>query len=257
MNVISVRHFTKIYRKGITAADDVCFDVEKGSLFGLLGPNGAGKSTVIRYLAGLIHPDRGSLTLFENPTDHQPKKILHRIGFVLDHPVFIEKLTVGEYLNFVGSLFGIHVRQCRHRIETLLNRFSMTDRKHTRIEQLSSGMKKRVSLMSALIHGPDLLVLDEPFEDLDPVMLRRVECILNEFLRKGKTVLFTTHRTHLAQAWCNKILVMDQGRIIHRFENRSIRDTEGRPTAEKSENLIHLMERLIPSGDKLDGMEWL
>lgn len=215
MIVISINHLSKVYNKRITAMDDVCLDIEEGIFFGLLGPNGAGKSTLINTLAGLEATSSGTLKFFGKPVQGRSRTYLRRTGFVLQKPVYVEKLKVGEYLRFAGCLYQLEDRIIPRRIEDLLSLFDLKDERDTMIENLSFGMKKRVSMAYSLIHRPDLLVLDEPFEGMDPIIQNRIESFLLHLVEEGGTILLATHNLHQVEKLCDTAAIMDRGKIKH------------------------------------------
>ena len=257
MVAISIHHFSKIFCNGVTAAKDVRLEIKAGSLFGLLGPNGAGKSTLIAYIAGLLVPTTGCLRIFGKPVQNRRSDHLRKMGFVLEKPVYLEKLKVEEYLRFAGCLYRIEKKDIRDRIDVLLSLFDMETSRNTLIETLSSGLKKRISLMSALIHGPDILVLDEPFEGMDPIAQNRIGSLLSLMVKHGKTVLYATHHLHKAETLCDEIAIMDQGRIKYHCTLDTLLQTQRSRDNRLCGQLEGLFSRVIPNEENFDGLNWM
>ncbi len=198
-------------RKKSTALLNLSFEVAKGELFGIIGPNGAGKSTTIKILMGFIKADCGRVNIF----DHTPAdSAVHlRIGYLPENPCLYEQLTISEQLQFAGRISGYSALQTRERITALLEKVNLSHVASTPIRRFSKGMTQRAALAYALFNEPELLILDEPMSGLDPVGRQLVVDILREYNAKGHTVLFCSHILNDVERICNRIGIMNKGRL--------------------------------------------
>lgn len=209
---IEVRGVQKAYGETV-ALNRTDLVVPTGSFFGLLGPNGAGKSTLIHILAGLIERDDGAVSVLGTSIQRGTYKYKQHVGFVLERPLYIEKLTAAEYLQFAGSMHGLDDDVAKSRSEELIDFLNLTDKRNDWIEAYSKGMKKKVSLAAALIHRPDLLVLDEPFEGVDAPSARAIREVLRRMVARNTTILLTSHVLDVAESLCDHVAVMQDGHI--------------------------------------------
>ncbi|MEY9967237.1 ABC-2 type transport system ATP-binding protein [Streptacidiphilus sp. MAP12-16] len=194
----------------IQAVDGVSLEVEAGEFFGVLGPNGAGKTTTLEILEGLRRPDAGSAEIFGlSPWPRNPA-LLPRIGVQLQASAFFERLTAGEQIVTFGSLYGVSSAQA----VAMLDRVGLAEFAGTRAEKLSGGQAQRLSIACALVHDPELLFLDEPTTGLDPQARRNLWDLLREINAEGRTVVLTTHYLDEAEILCDRVAVMDHGRIL-------------------------------------------
>ncbi|RSM67498.1 ABC transporter ATP-binding protein [Kibdelosporangium aridum] len=194
----------------LTAVDGVSFTVAEGEFFGILGPNGAGKTTTLEIVEGLREPDAGSVTLLgENPW---PRKVqlLPRIGVQLQASAFFEKLTAREQIETFASLYGNEHKN----IDEMLEVVGLTEKANTREDKLSGGQRQRLSIACALVHDPDIVFLDEPTAALDPQARRNLWDVLREIRSRGKTIVYTTHYLDEAEVLCDRVAIMDHGRIL-------------------------------------------
>ncbi|SMD20304.1 ABC transporter ATP-binding protein [Kibdelosporangium aridum] len=194
----------------LTAVDGVSFTVAEGEFFGILGPNGAGKTTTLEIVEGLREPDSGSVTLLgENPW---PRKVqlLPRIGVQLQASAFFEKLTAREQIETFASLYGSGTKN----IDEMLEVVGLTEKANTREDKLSGGQRQRLSIACALVHDPDIVFLDEPTAALDPQARRNLWDVLREIRSRGKTIVYTTHYLDEAEVLCDRVAIMDHGKIL-------------------------------------------
>ena len=210
MPVIEIQHLTKRYGD-FTAVDDVSLDVPRGEIFGFLGPNGAGKTTTIRILVGLSLPTSGVVRIGGREIGVEAKAMT---GYVPDRPYLYEKLTGRELLHFVADLYRKDWRACEARGLELLRYFDLGDWVDARIENLSHGMKQKLVIVSALVHDPEVLVIDEPMVGLDALAQKQVKLLMRRLAEEKKTVLLTTHTMSVAEAVCDRIAIINHGRII-------------------------------------------
>jgi ABC-2 type transport system ATP-binding protein len=196
------------------AVDHVNLNVHGGEVFGFLGPNGAGKTTTIKMIVGLLQPTAGTVTVAGYDMREEPLRAKHSSGYVPDTPNLYPKLSPRELLRFVGDLYSMDVRQINYRIEELLRLFSLDEVGDNLIDSYSHGMQQKTSLAAALMHDPKVLVLDEPTVGLDPKSARLIKDVLRQFADRGSAVFVTTHILEIAEHMCDRIGIIDAGRLI-------------------------------------------
>lgn len=197
-----------------TAVDDVSFSVAGGEIFGFLGPNGAGKTTTIKMLVGLLQPTSGVVKVAGYDVLRQPLQAKAACGYVPDEPNLYPKLTARELLRFVGDLYGLESSLIARRSEELLRLFGLSEAANDTIDSYSHGMKQKTSLAAALVHDPRVLILDEPTVGLDPRSARLIKDILRQMADRGAAVMLSTHILEIAQAMCDRIGIINQGKLI-------------------------------------------
>ena len=225
MNAIEITGFMKRYRGGTVAVENLDLTVPCGSFFGFVGPNGAGKSTTVNYIAGLIRESRGALRLFGETIERGSFEHKRRMGIVLERPSYLDRLIGREYLHFVGRMYGLAAAQSAERTNELLSLLDIDDSRDRQIRTWSAGMKKKVSLAAALIHDPDLLLLDEPFEGIDAVSAKTIRAILGRVVERGGTIFLTSHMLHIVEVLCDEVAIIHQGRIVFVAPSGKIRET--------------------------------
>jgi ABC-2 type transport system ATP-binding protein len=209
---IVIRGLRKFYGNK-AAVDGLDLDVPRGSFFGFLGPNGAGKSTTIRILTGLIPFDAGSVEILGLALPRQELAIKSRIGLVPEESLLFDRLTAAEFLEFAGRMYGLGRPVAIERTRGLLDLFELpADRKM--LGEYSKGMRKRVGLAAALIHHPDLFLLDEPFEGVDAVAARLMKDILLDQVARGATIFLTSHVLEVVERLCERVAIIHEGRIV-------------------------------------------
>lgn len=201
-------------RGEVAAVQGVDLEVRRGEFFGLLGPNGAGKSTTISMLTTLAVPTSGTAAICGHDVVSDPVGVKRRIGMVAQSNTLDDDLTVEENLEYRGRYFGLGKRDARRRAEALLDYFQLADRRQARTFQLSGGQAKRVMIARALVHCPDVLILDEPTAGLDPQSRMHLWDLLRELHQGGQTVLLTTHYMEEAEALCENVAVIDHGKVL-------------------------------------------
>jgi ABC-2 type transport system ATP-binding protein len=210
--VIRLKDLTKRYGK-FTAVDGISLDVPRGELFGLLGPNGAGKTTTMRMIAGILRPTSGSVHIGGVDVLQHPLEAKSRIGFIPDRPFVYDKLTGGEFLRFAAALYGQDGPTVERRIDELLEIFDLTTWKHELTESYSHGMRQKLIICGALVHRPELIIVDEPMVGLDPKSARLLKDLFRQFVDLGGTVLMSTHTLEVAEVMCDRIAIVFRGRI--------------------------------------------
>lgn len=198
----------------LQAVDSLELTVPTGTLYALLGPNGAGKTTTLRMVAGLERPDAGSISVFGIDVLAHPLEAKARIAWLPDEPLLYDKLTPAEYLAFVAGLWRVPPALARTRSETLLELLGLSEKRDARCDGLSRGQRQKVALAGALVHEPDLLILDEPLTGLDAAAARQVKDLLRERTRAGGTVILTTHILEVAERLSDSIGIIRAGRLV-------------------------------------------
>lgn len=211
--MIKIENFTKKYTQ-IPAVDDLCLEVQKGSVFGFLGPNGAGKTTTLRTLIGLLRPTSGTVFINGINVLENPAKVKSIVGYLPDEIFLYEYLTGRQFLNFVADIHKLTGIPGQTRIEHLLNTFGLSDAADELIANYSFGMKKKIALAGTVIHNPLLLILDEPFNGLDPQSSKDFGNLLREMVNNDTTVIFSSHVLEVVQKTVTHIGIINKGRLM-------------------------------------------
>ncbi len=210
---IEIRDLRKVYG-GKAAVDGLTLSVSRGSFFGFLGPNGAGKTTTIRMLMGLATPTSGEVGILGMKYPERALEIRARIGLVPDDSLLFDHLTGLEFVEFVGRMYRLPMATAKARAAELIALFELDGAKKKIIGEYSKGMRKRVAMAAALIHRPDLFLLDEPFEGVDAVGARLMKDILNEQVRRGATIFLTSHVLEVVERLCDRVAIISEGRLV-------------------------------------------
>ncbi len=199
---------------GLTAVDGIDLTVAAGQFFGFLGPNGAGKSTTIKMLTGLLAPTSGRVQLLGIDFASDPVAVKRQIGVVPEGMGLFERLTGSEYLNFVGRMYGLDRATTRQRSEELLEFMQLADRPKSVIADYSHGMQKKLALAAAVIHGPRILFLDEPFEGVDALAAGALKALLGRMTERGVTIFLTSHVLEIVERLCSHVAIIHKGRLV-------------------------------------------
>ena len=210
--MIELEGVTKKYGSFV-AIDNITLKVERGELFGFLGPNGAGKTTTIKMIAGLLQPTAGKIRVAGYDLQTHPEEAKRRLGLIPDRPFLYEKLTADEFLAFIGGLWELPERVVAERTGMLLELFEILDWRSELIESFSHGMRQKLILAGALLHEPEVIVVDEPMVGLDPKSIRLVKDIFRKLCAEGKTVFMSTHTLSIAEETCTRVAIIQDGRI--------------------------------------------
>lgn len=224
--MIQLNNISKSF-DGIYAVKNLSVTVKKGEVFGLVGPNGAGKTTTIKILTGLLRPDGGRVTIGGYSIIDEPMKAKSILGYVPDRAFLYEKLTAREFLKFIASLYNIGKTEALVKIETLTGIFGIRDIEDELIESFSQGMKQRLLFASALIHDPEVLLIDEPFMGLDPFGVRMLKGYIRDLSSKGITVFLVTHSLHIAEEVCHRVGFINKGTLTSIRTADEIRNIDG------------------------------
>jgi len=211
--MIRVEDLQKSYGS-LRAVDGISFEVPEGELFGFLGPNGAGKTTTLSMISGLLKPDHGEVSIGQIDVWRSPKEAKRILGLVPQDLALYEELSARENLMFWGSLFHLPRSELKANIEVWLERVGLKGRGREAVSKFSGGMKRRLNLAIGLVHNPKVVLLDEPTVGIDPQARKNILDIIREIAKEGSTILFTTHHLEEAEALCDRIAIMDHGKIL-------------------------------------------
>src|ERR1700690_3833241 len=228
-NVIELIHLTKKFGD-LVAVNDLSLTIPRGEFFAMLGPNAAGKTTTMKLLTGLIKPTSGCARICGFDVQSQPLEARQRLAYVPDFPFLYDKLTAWEFFRFIGQLFKLTDAQIETGVKELIARFHLADFAHLPLESLSHGTRQRVAIVSALLHQPEVFVIDEPMVGLDPQHARVVKDVFKERSRAGVTVLVSTHQLSVAEEMAARIGIINHGKLIAvgtRDELRKLSGTSG------------------------------
>lgn len=211
--MIHVSHLTKEY--GPTkAVDDISFEVSQGEIVGYLGPNGAGKSTTLKMLVGLLQPTSGEISVAGYDAATELLELKQHVGYVPEEAQLYEHLTLVEHLQLMGRLYSLEERLIAQKMKELVKLFDMAPQANQRISSFSQGMRQKCLIMSALLHNPDVLFLDEPFTNLDVTTVTLMKTVLQRLADLGKTILYCTHILEVAETLCPRIMIINAGKLI-------------------------------------------
>ncbi len=245
---ILVRNLRKVY--GTKAAvDGLDLTVPRGCFFGFLGPNGAGKTTTIRMLMGLAPPTSGSIELLGLPMPDRAVEIKQRIGLVPDESLLFDHLTGGEFIEFVGRMYGLERPTARARAGELMSLFELDGSRKKLIGEYSKGMRKRVAMAAALIHRPELFLMDEPFEGVDVVGARLMKELLLDLVRHGATIFLTTHVLEVVERLCDYVAIIHEGKLVTQGTLAELRTG--------SETLEDAFVRVVGAERSVEVLDWL
>ncbi len=261
---VAVETFDLVRRFGdFTAVDHIDLRVRRGSFFGFLGPNGAGKSTTIKMLTGLLGPTAGKIRVLGRDLEHEPMEVKRRIGVVPEDLNLFERLTGAEMLAFTGRMYGLQKAEIAERAPELLELMELTSEPKKLIVEYSHGMKKKLSLACALIHRPEILFLDEPFEGVDAIASRTLKDLLSRLTARGLTVFLTSHVLEIVERLCTDIAIIAQGKLLAAGSLAELKrgiqvDGDGAPGKPVSleEYFIHIIGGVRETGEE-EVLQWL
>jgi ABC-2 type transport system ATP-binding protein len=211
--MLRVDNLSKRYGQRV-AVNAISFSIEQGETVGLLGPNGAGKTTAIAMISGIAKPDGGDVSLGGVSVTQNSNALKRRVGLVPQDLALYEELSAWANLQLFGGLYGLGAAQLRPRAQAALSLVGLADRSKDRVNSFSGGMKRRLNIAAALLHDPDLILLDEPTVGVDPQSRNAIFDNLEDLKRRGKTLLYTTHYMEEAERLCDRVLILDHGRIL-------------------------------------------
>ncbi len=212
--MLEIKNYTKIYKGGKVAVDHLNLTIEDGDIYGFIGHNGAGKTTTIKAVAGILDFNEGEILIDGKSIKSQPIQCKQEMAYIPDNPDIYEYLTGIKYLNFIADIYGVSKNDREERIKKYGDMFEITGNLGDLISSYSHGMKQKLVLISALIHRPKLLILDEPFVGLDPKASLTLKNLMKEMCREGCAIFFSTHVLEVAQKLCNKIAIIKNGHLV-------------------------------------------
>ena len=212
--MIEAKSLTMIYGNGHKATDDISFNIKAGEIVGFAGPNGVGKTTVIKMLTGILKPTSGTAVINGHDINEDPINAKMSFAYIADNPDILIQLTGLEYLNFIADMYAIPSAARKEKINTLAGRFGMKDVLNTQMREYSHGMRQKLMVISALIHDPPAWILDEPMTGLDPSAAYELKQMMREHAKAGNAVLFSTHVLEVAEQLCDRIIIINNGKII-------------------------------------------
>ncbi len=225
---VLAEHLTKFYGS-VVGLSDLSLSVNPGEVRGLLGQNGSGKSTLMKSLIGLIHPTSGSVRVLGLDVQKSPMEVRRCVGYVPESPRLYEFLTATEYLDFIADVRGLSFGEKKERISRLIQALDLEGKQGDTISGYSQGMKQKVALMGAILHRPRVLLLDEPLNGLDPKSARVVKELVHGLARDGVTTVFSTHILEIAEAICDRLTILQNGRVLAEGTAEQLRQKAGLP----------------------------
>ena len=225
--MIEIKNVTKIFGKDFKAVDCLNLDIKEGLIYGFLGPNGAGKTTTLKMITGILKPDNGTIKINNIDIVKDPTMAKEQFGFVSDNPDMFLKLKGIEYLQFVGTVYGVNNIKLRENIIKYSKLFEMNEVLNNKIESYSHGMRQKIAIIGALIHDPKIWILDEPLTGLDPKSSFTLKEMMREHTNKGNIVLFSTHVLEVAEKVCDRVAVIAKGKLLFDGTIEEMKDKVG------------------------------
>ncbi|MDH7517786.1 MAG: ABC transporter ATP-binding protein [Candidatus Thermoplasmatota archaeon] len=212
-NIIEVKNLTKMFN-GFKALDNISFNVKKGEILGFVGPNGAGKTTTIKLMTNLLTPTSGQIYINNIDVNKNPKKALLSVGSLIEVPGVYDYLTPYEMLKYFGKIHRMNKNEINQKIKEVLKIVKLSELEHKKIGSFSTGMQRRLAIAKAILHSPDILILDEPVIGLDPKGIKDVRDMLKQFRNKGVTIFLSSHLLNEVRETCDRIIFLDDGKIV-------------------------------------------
>jgi ABC-2 type transport system ATP-binding protein len=244
----------------LAAVDSIDLQVEAGQFFGFLGPNGAGKSTTIKMLTGLLAPTSGRMELLGVDFQAHPAEVKRQIGVVPEGMGLFERLTGKEYLRFVGRMYGLDRATTEKRAEELLEFMQLADREKTLVADYSHGMQKKLALAAAVIHGPRILFLDEPFEGVDALAAGALKSLLGRMTERGVTIFLTSHVLEIVERLCSHVGIIHEGRLVAQGSIEELRRGVAAEAGEKKtleQIFLSIVGQSGAEQSRLEELTWL
>jgi ABC-2 type transport system ATP-binding protein len=240
--MIELIELTKRYND-FPAVNGLNLVIEKGEIFGFIGPNGAGKTTTINMMAGVLAPTSGTVMICGINIQNHPKKAKSKIGYIPDRPYLYEKLTGIEFLKFIGDLYGVDEDTVLNRSREKLQLFSLSKWADDLIESYSHGMKQRLVMASALLHDPEVIIIDEPMVGLDPLVINMVKSLFQDLAKEGVTIFMSTHTLKVAEDICDRIGIIHKGALVATGTSEDLKRNIKDKDADLEEIFIKLTEK--------------
>jgi len=256
MSLLKIEHLNKDY-KNTKAINNLSITLKQGKLYGFVGINGAGKTTTINILANILKPDSGKIEILGEKIKHGDWEYKSKVGFVLEEPKYIEYLTGLEFLKFAGIMQNLDETIIKTRSIELLDFLELNDKYNELIKTYSKGMKKKISLATALLHNPELLILDEPLEGIDPVSSNRIKKLLKKFINNDKTVFISSHELGTIENICDEFIIIHKGSNIFQGTIEMLKEKIGITNEELiNSSLEELFVKLIGKDSNNKTLSW-
>ena len=240
--MISVSELKKFFGD-VKAVNGISFDVKKGEVFGLLGPNGAGKTTTIKLLLGLLEPNQGKISIMGLNPETEEVQIKQRVGYVSEEPLIFKSLTPKDLFNFIASIRKLNAEETSERAQEYMESLGALEYYEQLVATLSHGNKQKIQIISSILHDPDLLILDEPLSGLDAKSVKVVKEIIDIHIENGGAVLFSTHIMEIAEDLCDRIAIMNRGKIVGIGSMDELRQQADRVGANLEDVFLRLTEQ--------------
>lgn len=225
MQIIAADNISKSFGK-IKAVDNISFSIQSGEILGLIGPNGAGKTTTIRMILDIFKPDEGQVTIFNSPMNEAKKNL---IGYLPEERGLYQDITLEKCLRYLASIKGVSKQETDERLTQYLERFDLTDFRRKKVKEMSKGTQQKAQIIATFLHQPKLVIVDEPFSALDPVNTQMVKELLNEEKARGTAIIMSTHYMNQAEELCDRILLINKGRIVLEGQMAELRKQFAKP----------------------------
>ncbi len=226
--MLEVKNLTKNYGDK-KAVDNLSLEINGGEIYGFIGPNGAGKTTTIKSLVGILKFDEGEIVLGETDIKKDPLAFKRKIAYIPDNPDLYDYMTGNQYLNFIADIFKVPSSERKQKIEYYANKFAIYDDLTAALSSYSHGMKQKIAIISAWIHNPELIVMDEPFVGLDPESSHKLKEMMREHCDNGGIIFFSTHVLEVAERLCDKVAIIKKGKLI---KSGTVEEVKGDKTLE-------------------------
>lgn len=233
--MIEYNNVCKTYNNTVKAVDNVSFSVKKGELVGFIGPNGSGKTTTIKLLSGVLTPDSGTIKINGYDIQKEPLKAKASIGYIADNPDVFLRLKGIEFLNFIGNVYKVPVEDRKKTVTELAERFELSQALNSQILSYSHGMRQKLMVIAALLHKPDVWILDEPMTGLDPKSAFELKNMMREHTKSGKSVFFSTHVLEVAEKLCDRVIIIKKG---HKLYDGTLADLEKKNSDKNLEDIF-------------------
>ena len=224
--MIEIKNVTKIYNGEKKAVDNISFIVNNGEIFAFIGHNGAGKTTTIKSIVGILNFEEGDILINGKSIKKSPIECKKQMAYVPDNPDLYENMKAIDFINFICDMYEISKEVREENINKYAKMFEMQEKLDDYISSFSHGMKKKIALIAALVHNPEVLIMDEPFVGLDPKAVFNIKEVMKEMCRQGKTIFFSTHILEVAEKLCDRVAIIKQGKIVKTGNMKEIKGDE-------------------------------
>ena len=222
--MIEVKNVTKIFNETNKAVDNISFEVKPGEIVGFIGPNGSGKTTTLKLLTGIYQKDQGTIKVAGYDIDKEPLEAKKNIGYISDSPDMFLRLKGIEFLNLIADIYEVSTTKRKERIKELTKAFGLEDILDSEMISYSHGMRQKMMVIAALIHEPDVWILDEPLIGLDPESAHQLKEMMKSHAKKGHAVLFSTHVLEVAEKLCDRVLIIKEGKLIYQGTLKDLKE---------------------------------